>query len=112
MRHTSKVTFVLVALAVAFAVPAVAEQAALPVPAADQTVSSSLPQAAPAASCCAQSAAARAGVPTPEWLSDVSEASCCRPRCSSNSQCTAFCGGPGQCIQVNSCCRDCACFQL
>ncbi len=112
MRRTVPLTFALVALAVACAVPAVAEETALPVPAADQTVSSSLPQAAPAAGGCAQNTVATAGVPTPKWLSDVSETSCCRPRCSSDSQCTAICGGPGQCIQVNSCCRDCACFQL
>lgn len=37
-------------------------------------------------------------------------ASCCKNQCSSDSGCDRVCGaGFGQCVQVNSCCRACAC---
>ena len=101
---------VLACLVLAFALctaAAAAEETPLPAPAADPAVATLLPAAAAGPTC---GAAATAAVPdtTPEWM----EKSCCISRCRSNKDCTAFCGGPGQCIQVNSCCRECACFQL
>ena len=37
-------------------------------------------------------------------------ASCCKNQCSSDSNCDRVCGaGLGRCVQVNSCCRACAC---
>ncbi|HEX6902091.1 MAG TPA: hypothetical protein VF789_20405 [Thermoanaerobaculia bacterium] len=38
-------------------------------------------------------------------------ASCCKNQCSSDSTCDRFCGGSGlgRCVQINSCCRTCAC---
>lgn len=45
------------------------------------------------------------GLPEPELVCTK-----CPNRCSSDSQCTAICGGvPGSCVAVNSCCRQCAC---
>lgn len=37
----------------------------------------------------------------------------CISRCSTNRDCDRVCGkGLGQCVMVNSCCRDCACSAL
>ena len=85
---------------------AAAGEAPLPAPAADLAAVTS-PAAPAAGSTCAAAAAPAVRDSTPEWL----EMACCGNRCFSNSQCTAICGGPGQCVQVNSCCRQCACFQ-
>lgn len=40
-------------------------------------------------------------VPVPE--------ACGRSECRSDSDCTKLCGGPGVCVQVDSCNRVCAC---
>jgi len=101
---------ILTCLVLAFALctaAAAAGEAPLPTPAADPVVAQMLP--APAAGpSCGVAATPAVRDTTPEWL----EKACCGNRCSSDSQCTAICGGPGQCVQVNSCCRQCACFQL
>jgi hypothetical protein len=99
----------LTCLVLAFALSAAAAAAAvapLSVPVPAPALDSLLAAPASAAGC---PAAVTPGVPrtSPEWL----EMSCCISRCSRDRDCTAFCGGPGQCIQVNSCCRECACFQ-
>lgn len=50
--------------------------------------------------------------PTPAALDLFGALSCCRPECSTNSNCDAKCGkGLGTCVQVNSCCRQCICSQ-
>lgn len=37
----------------------------------------------------------------------------CRNQCSTNRDCDRVCGkGLGQCVMVNSCCRECACAAL
>ena len=37
-------------------------------------------------------------------------ASCCINQCSSDKSCDRVCGASfGRCVQVNSCCRACAC---
>ncbi len=81
-------------------------EAPLPAPAADPVVLQ-VPPAPAAGPTCGAAAAPAVRDSTPEWL----EMACCGNRCSSDSQCTVFCGGPGQCVQVNSCCRRCICSQ-
>jgi hypothetical protein len=101
---------ILTCLVLAFALSAAAaaaEGAPVPAPAADPAAATLL--ASPAGPTCAAATATPALRDTaPEWL----EMSCCISRCRRDKDCTAFCGGPGQCVQVNSCCRECACFQL
>ncbi len=99
----------LTCLVLAFALctaAAAAGEAPLPAPAADPVVAEvvSTPAAGPT---CGETAAPAVRSTTPEWL----EMACCGNRCSSDAQCTATCGGPGQCVQVNSCCRRCICSQ-
>ena len=86
---------------------AAAGEAPLPAPAADPVVLQVLLPAPAAGPTCGAAATPAVLDGTPEWL----EMACCGNRCSSDSQCTAICGGPGQCVQVNSCCRRCVCTQ-
>lgn len=77
--------------------PAPAVEGEAPGPAAEPA-----PATAPEAGACSGS-----GLPL-EWLP---ETSCCISRCRRDSDCNAVCAPfGGQCIQVNSCCRECACF--
>lgn len=50
--------------------------------------------------------------PLPAALDLFGALSCCRPECSTNSNCNKKCGvGLGTCVQVNSCCKQCICSQ-
>jgi hypothetical protein len=103
-------TPVLTCLVLAFALSAAAAAAAeapVPAPAADPAAATLLASPVSSPTCAAATATPALRDTTPEWL----EKACCGNRCSSDSQCTAICGGPGQCVQVNSCCRRCICSQ-
>jgi hypothetical protein len=100
---------ILTCLVLAFALctaAAAAGEAPLPAPAAAPAVATLLSAPAAGPSCVAAATPAVRDT-TPEWL----EKSCCIPRCRRDQDCTTFCGGPGQCVQVNSCCKECFCFQ-
>lgn len=45
-------------------------------------------------------------------LSGASQSQCCIDQCHKDRHCDDFCGAPGAgvCIQLNSCCRECACL--
>lgn len=45
-------------------------------------------------------------------LSGETQLACCIDQCTRDKDCRFICGREfgGQCIQVNSCCRECACF--
>lgn len=45
-------------------------------------------------------------------LIGASQAQCCIDQCHKDRHCDDFCGAPGAgvCIQLNSCCRECACL--
>ena len=45
-------------------------------------------------------------------LTVASGSQCCIDQCRQDKHCDDFCGAPeaGVCIQVNSCCRECACL--
>jgi hypothetical protein len=99
--------FLAVALVAAVAAPlAVADEAAAPEAASlEQFLASLVAEVGGAeAPACAAPAAAAAPV------GELDLACSCIPRCNTNRDCDRVCGkGLGQCVQVNSCCKECVC---
>jgi hypothetical protein len=65
------------------------------------------PEVSAEAACDASASLAGPESQTPTWLAD----SCCQSQCRRDRDCDSVCGGKGAgaCIQLNSCCRGCAC---
>lgn len=100
--------FLLLTILLAFGLAASPAFAAEPPAAAPAPPVSIDLTAAPSGSCPAASLSTPA--PSPAALDLFGALSCCRPECSTNSNCDKKCGkGLGTCVQVNSCCKQCIC---
>jgi hypothetical protein len=109
-----------VVLRIVLPVLALALVGLVPVLAADEGAGSAAVVELESAAPVVEAAPAPAAAPAPEagacasqalpldWLP---ETSCCISQCRRDRDCDAVCAPfGGQCLQVNSCCRECACF--